>query len=233
MASRPQTPRRATYNATAAAAPTDGPVEPAESAPTTSTLSKSILHNILRFHLHLHTIVEFNEAGKIVYIRDLVDLRDLWEGIVPFGRPMAWIGRRVVGVLVASIGRFAFGSYSPGEDSEEEERPVTPIHQPSARQHPEWSTTRPPWYTAHHPQHYARHGPSASTDSDPFLDHHHHHHPFHPFRPMNDPPDCEMSTPGFGGGNSLGLDVEAEHEAATAPDIDSGGEGLGRGDLMD
>jgi hypothetical protein len=58
----------------------------------------------------LHTLVEFNEAGKIVYIRDLVDLRDLWEGVVPFGRETAWIGRRLGGLALAGTGRLVFGS---------------------------------------------------------------------------------------------------------------------------
>jgi hypothetical protein len=60
----------------------------------------------------LHTLVEFNEAGKIVYIRDLVDLRDLWEGVVPFGRETAWIGRRLGGLALAGMGRLVFGSTS-------------------------------------------------------------------------------------------------------------------------
>lgn len=47
-----------------------------------------------------------------MYIRDLVDLRDLWEGVVPFGRETAWIGRRLGGLALAGMGRLAFGSTS-------------------------------------------------------------------------------------------------------------------------
>jgi hypothetical protein len=86
-----------------------------------STLKKTFLHNVLRYKLHLHTIVEFNEAGKIVYIRDLVDLRDLLEGLIPFGRETGWIGRRLGGIALAGIGRLVFGP-TKSEEQEDEAR---------------------------------------------------------------------------------------------------------------
>lgn len=82
------------------------------SPPILASTRHALLHHLLRYKLHLHTLVEFNEAGKIVYIRDLVDLRDLWEGVVPFGRETAWIGRRLGGLALAGMGRLAFGSTS-------------------------------------------------------------------------------------------------------------------------
>jgi hypothetical protein len=82
------------------------------SPPILASTRHALLHHLLRYKLHLHTLVEFNEAGKIVYIRDLVDLRDLWEGVVPFGRETAWIGRRLGGLALAGMGRLVFGSTS-------------------------------------------------------------------------------------------------------------------------
>lgn len=60
----------------------------------------------LQFRLHVHTLVEFNESGKIVYVRDVMDLRDIWESVVPFGRFTGWVARRLAGVAVAGFGRF-------------------------------------------------------------------------------------------------------------------------------
>jgi hypothetical protein len=56
--------------------------------------------------LHVTTIVHFNEAGKITYIRDSIDVRDLVESLIPFGfgRGLGWIGRRLAGFAVAGAG---------------------------------------------------------------------------------------------------------------------------------
>lgn len=69
-------------------------------------LVQSAATSCLQFRLHLHTLVEFNEAGKIVYVRDVMDLRDIWESVVPFGRFTGWVARRLAGVAVAGFGRF-------------------------------------------------------------------------------------------------------------------------------
>lgn len=62
------------------------------------------LASVLRYRLRVRTFVEFNEAGKVSYIRDVVDLRDAWEAVVPFGRAASWVGRRMGGVLLAGVG---------------------------------------------------------------------------------------------------------------------------------
>lgn len=65
---------------------------------------QNMLSSVLRYRLRIRTFVEFNEAGKITYIRDVVDLRDAFEAVVPFGRNIGWVGRRVSGVVLAGIG---------------------------------------------------------------------------------------------------------------------------------
>jgi hypothetical protein len=56
--------------------------------------------------LHVTTIVHFNEAGKITYIRDSIDVRDLVESLIPFGfgRGLGWISRRLAGFAFAGAG---------------------------------------------------------------------------------------------------------------------------------
>lgn len=63
-----------------------------------------MLSSVLRYRLRVRTFVEFNEAGKITYIRDVVDVRDAFEAVVPFGRNISWVGRRVGGVVLAGLG---------------------------------------------------------------------------------------------------------------------------------
>lgn len=139
----------------------------------TSTIKHAVLHNVLRYKLHLHTLVEFNEAGKIVYIRDLVDLRDLWEGLVPFGRETAWIGRRLGGVALAGLGKLFLGTPRGSEASKGNQ-------------------------------------PRDSDDEEGF---------------GTDTSDGSSELKGLGmtTSNSLGLDVD---RVGTAPDVDSGGEGM-------
>lgn len=139
----------------------------------TSTIKHAVLHNVLRYKLHLHTLVEFNEAGKIVYIRDLVDLRDLWEGLVPFGRETAWIGRRLGGVALAGLGKLFLGTPRASEASKGNQ-------------------------------------PPDSDDEEGF---------------GTDTSDGSSELKGLGmtTSNSLGLDVD---RVGTAPDVDSGGEGM-------
>ncbi|KAJ9111769.1 hypothetical protein QFC22_006428 [Naganishia vaughanmartiniae] len=72
------------------------------------------LATMLTFQLRVKTFVEFNEQGRVVYVRDLVDVRDVWEAVVPFGREAGWVGRRVCGVLLAGLGR-VFGTTSSDE----------------------------------------------------------------------------------------------------------------------
>ncbi|KAJ9093212.1 hypothetical protein QFC21_006529 [Naganishia friedmannii] len=73
------------------------------------------LATLLTFQLRVRTFVEFNEQGRVGYVRDLVDVRDVWEAVVPFGRGAGWVGRRVCGVLVAGLGRVFGPSPSDGE----------------------------------------------------------------------------------------------------------------------
>ena len=63
-----------------------------------------MLSSVLRYRLRIRTFVEFNEAGKITYIRDVIDLRDAFEAVVPFGRNIGWVGRRIGGVVLAGLG---------------------------------------------------------------------------------------------------------------------------------
>jgi hypothetical protein len=140
----------------------------------TSTIKHAVLHNVLRYKLHLHTLVEFNEAGKIVYIRDLVDLRDLWEGLVPFGRETAWIGRRLGGVALAGLGRLFLGTTAAASNSK----------------------------------------PSREVESDGEEG----------LGSDISESEIQMRGSGMTARNSLGLDMDC---VGTAPDVDSGGEGLG------
>jgi hypothetical protein len=147
-----------------------------ETSPTPTSLTKTIrhavLHNVLRYKIHLHTLVEFNDAGKIVYVRDLIDLRDLWEGIVPFGRETAWVGRRLGGLGLAGLGKlFLSGKTAKERDERMGDRD--------------------------------KEGDDEDDDEE-----------------GEDEDDVDYGQPS----NSLGLDM---NRTDTAPDVDSGGEGLG------
>lgn len=178
------------------------------------------MNNLLRLELHLHTIVEFNEAGKIVYVRDLIDLRDLWEGVVPFGRTTAWIGRRLGGVVIAGLGKLFFG---PGK--EDEQADGEHLESDSLRRN--LNLTMP--------------APRRSPDAQAFMD----------TASLSGTRDrgrdlAQMTMPGYWDQarkdqwdqaarrsrvGSEGLVVpEMGLGALRAPDVDSGGEGLGRGD---
>lgn len=87
------------------------------STATSNGIIRRTIAPLLHFQLHVHTLVELNEEGKICYIRDMVDLRDAWEGLIPFGigRTVGWIGRRVLGGAVAGLGvMFGGGGTSSG-----------------------------------------------------------------------------------------------------------------------
>jgi hypothetical protein len=75
---------------------------------------QTLLSSVLRYRLRIRTFVEFNEAGKVSYIRDVVDLRDAWEAVVPFGRAIGWVGRRVGGVMLAGVGGVLSSPVSTG-----------------------------------------------------------------------------------------------------------------------
>jgi hypothetical protein len=73
----------------------------------------TFLASVLRYRLRVRTFIEFNEAGKVSYIRDVVDLRDAWEAVVPFGRTTSWVARRLGGVLLSTVGVIASSVSQP------------------------------------------------------------------------------------------------------------------------
>ncbi|KAJ9102015.1 hypothetical protein QFC19_004940 [Naganishia cerealis] len=87
---------------------------PVEGSSLPLAVIQKCLASLLTYRLRLRTFVEFNEQGRVCYIRDMVDVRDAWESLVPFGRAAGWIGRRVCGVVVAGLGR-VFGC-SPADE---------------------------------------------------------------------------------------------------------------------
>ncbi len=71
-----------------------------------SAIFQALTASFLRHSFRVTTVVHFNEAGKITYIRDSVDVRDLVESLIPFGlgRGLGWVGRRLAGFALAGAG---------------------------------------------------------------------------------------------------------------------------------
>ncbi|EIW66354.1 hypothetical protein TREMEDRAFT_65632 [Tremella mesenterica DSM 1558] len=59
---------------------------------------------LLRWQLPMSTLVEFNEMGRAVRLRDNVDIRDLVEAVVPLAKTFSTLSRRLTGLLTGTIG---------------------------------------------------------------------------------------------------------------------------------
>ncbi|WWC69071.1 uncharacterized protein I206_103007 [Kwoniella pini CBS 10737] len=57
----------------------------------------------LDWDLRVNTMVQFNEVGKATHIRDVVDIRDLIEFIVPFAKRLRWI-TKLIGIFTSMFG---------------------------------------------------------------------------------------------------------------------------------
>ncbi|WWC60703.1 uncharacterized protein I303_103279 [Kwoniella dejecticola CBS 10117] len=57
----------------------------------------------LDWDLRVNTIVQFNEVGKATHLRDVVDIRDLVEFVVPFAKRLRWITKSI-GIFTSIIG---------------------------------------------------------------------------------------------------------------------------------
>lgn len=68
----------------------------------------------LRWRLPMSTLVEFNEVGRAVRVRDQVDVRDLIEAVVPFAKTLNGLSRRVAGFVCGALGAYAIRCL-PGE----------------------------------------------------------------------------------------------------------------------
>jgi hypothetical protein len=84
-----------------------------------SAIFQALTASFLRHSVRVTTVVHFNEAGKITYIRDSVDVRDLVESLIPlgFGRGLGWVGRRLAGFALAGAGGLWSGARAKVKDT--------------------------------------------------------------------------------------------------------------------